>query len=76
MLLDMYKLYSNYALIASYVVALLGYNAEQYDRNNRMFRDIFSMLSSGLIKHLFLSSPRMESNGYPEISFLKYCSAL
>jgi hypothetical protein len=60
MLLDVYKLYSNNNVIICYVVALLAYNAEQYCRNNKTFRDIFSMSSSGSIKHFFSSWNRMD----------------
>jgi hypothetical protein len=66
MLLDMHKLYNNYAVIISYVVALLGYNVEQYYRNDTRFRDIFSMPSSGLIKHLFSSSLRRNRKDIPK----------
>ena len=54
--------------------ALLGYNAEQYWKNDKIFWDIHSIPSSDLMKISVLPSLIMASKRYPETSIIPIIS--
>ena len=52
--------------------SLLGYEAEQYCRKDKIFRDIHSIPSTDLMKTSVLASLSMGSKRYPETSCHSY----